>query len=478
MALADFLFWHEQLGLNLGLFFLGLGVLIVAARQRVEQLSWLFLAVLALGALQSARFLSAPNLLTLGIALVLLVGHSSYGCPLWARWVHGLLTPWRPLGALLSLRGLRQQPPEADANPAPRLRRYFLALLPLAFILPLFVVLLSAGNAIFGEAVSRAWEACTWWAVDILADQPARGFFWAFFGGFALLFLVPAAPSRLGQRLVSPWRDLPVGDMALRRLQWLLVLLALNLLFAAVNSVDVLYLWAEQALPAGVNHSQFVHEGVYMLSFTTVLSGLLITLLAQERPAVFGNSWIKGLALLWIGQNLVLLVGVYLRLALYVEAFGYTPRRVGVALFLILELIGFALITVALWRRHKAQWIFGANMVATFVFLAVVQWFDIEGFVAAHNLDRYRQGTLEFPGCEARLQLNSHVIPFMLGVLESPQSADDRLQALEILTREKRETASWLASTSWKAFQIRRYRHYTLLQDTELPSLMPLAPTP
>ena len=83
-------------------------------------------------------------------------------------------------------------------------------------------------------------------------------------------------------------------------------------------------------------YSEYVHEGVFSLIAAVLLSAVVLSGIFLQDSAVTGRGWLKGLAHLWILQNLVLIAGVFLRLKLYVDAYQFTVLRVYVACFLAL----------------------------------------------------------------------------------------------------------------------------------------------
>jgi hypothetical protein len=114
--------------------------------------------------------------------------------------------------------------------------------------------------------------------------------------------------------------------------------------------------------------------------------------LFHQQSAVARNPILKGLALLWIGQNIVLILGVLRRLQLYVEAYQLSELRVYVACFLTLTTCGFILLAREIWQGMKLGRLFFANSAATFVLFFALQFCDVGTWVANWNVERWLRG--------------------------------------------------------------------------------------
>jgi hypothetical protein len=158
---------------------------------------------------------------------------------------------------------------------------------------------------------------------------------------------------------------------------------------------------------------------------------------------------------LWIGQNLMLLAGMLLRVKLYVDALDLTVTRVNLVFFLALVAIGFVLLGIHVWRQRTFGWLLHANMMATFFLFYTVQFLDTEGFVTRYNVN---------------LWLNSHETrnldikylellgPPAFGALEtiarSGTTADAGLAA-DYLQNARGEARYQLDHTPWESWQLR-----------------------
>ena len=252
--------------------------------------------------------------------------------------------------------------------------------------------------------------------------------------------------------------------------QSVLILAALNALFCAVNTIDVVYLWLHTAVPAGMNGKQFLHEGVNSLIAATVLAGVVLSVLFQQAGEVTQSRTLHGLAYAWIAQNLVLIAGVFLRLKLYVDTEEMTAKRVYVACFLLLVTLGFAFLCVHVRRGRDASRLIWRNAVATFALFFILQFLDVVGWVCRYNVVRWRTQPERF-GVNVAYQLNLGVDawPVLLDAARNLPKGDVRddviLGLREVASRERES----LTDLNWRESQIRRDRNAAALFAWALP---------
>ena len=444
-----FLLYHEP-GAGVGAYFLIL-LGLVWLRAGPVRIPWAMVGLYAASAVQSVIFTSFSNgLVLLGLLLML---SGEWGSSGWesrrARWLEGWLSLLRPLGSFLEARQVLAE--ESGERPG-RIRQGLRIAAPTAFLLLVFVPLLSGGNAVFGlltEAFLRNLEL----------PHPGDLICWALLGTLGMILIFPAKRSGLAGRLCGNWQRLGSGGESLRLMQWGSILVVLNLLFLLSNILDVSYLWFSRELPEGVTYSRYVHQGVYALITTTVLSALILGLLTQHADAIRRNAKLQALALLWVLQNLILISGVFLRLSLYVDAYGYTPKRIYVALFLGLVIGGFASLVWAITRLRDLKWLSRVNLTLVFALFTAIHFVDVPGIVARKNMALYSEGSITRPDTGFLRQIGSHAVPFMIHVRANAQTVADAEEATQWLSAEGRCSVHYGSKSSWQSFQLRDERN-------------------
>ena len=396
LLFADALVWGHTPGPGLAVWLAATAVCLAGVRPRTATrpgallLAALFLASLVATACEPG-LTNACAVIGLGLAWVGNLDHPTLP-GLWARTAEAtsraVLAPGRWL-ALVS-DGVDLLPGSACLPGTTRsVLRWTGIAFPTLVLLPVFATLLLSGNAILWHAASegilRVWD----WIIT-LALTPERALFWMVVAtGLLALFHPRRTPD-------SPrwWTRVPAGfgaptDPVGARWRSVLLLAALNLLFLAATTTDALYLWMNTRLPDGVSASAFLHRGTASLILAVVLSGLVLTLTFAQDRSLTTRRDLRCLGLAWIVQNLVLAAGVLLRLKLYVDQFQLTPKRIYVALFVGLVATGCLLLAWYVLRGESPGWLIGRNAVAVLALFGVVQFLDVNGFVAKHNTRRY-----------------------------------------------------------------------------------------
>ena len=459
--LGDFLCWGAAPGAGLGVFAACLGMLLVAsaARSKVGRFA---LALLAASCAQMAVDLCFTGLVVAGALLLMLFGESAYGSlPLgWARWseaVFGLLRgPGRWLGFGVALSRSRALAAGTNRMTGDQIAMLGRIVMPAASLAVVFGIVLGFGNAILAEWFSRATARMWRWVLH-LDFSLGRVALWAALATFGVALFWPA-PSATEPRWWSrPIRRWLRVDRSVAFWQSLLVLVALNAIFFAANTIDAVYLWHHAAFPSGMTASRFVHEGVHSLIGAVLLAALVLTIIFQQDAEVVGARWLKALALAWIVQNVALIGSVLLRLKLYVEAYQLSELRVFVGCFLLLVATGFALLAWQVVRGMKLGQLLRSNALATFALFFVLQFADVASAVANYNVAQWLRDPRRTLDVEYLESLGAGGWRALVVVKQNARDSDSRQAAVdlrEIATRERFR----IERQDWRETQTRRDR--------------------
>ncbi len=289
-------------------------------------------ALLVAASCATALEISFTNICVLAALFAVICGECWYGgmAGHWARWSEslagGLFAPGR--WAWLARRLNRTQLAAVALSPgtAATTGKLLRIAAPVVALAAIFGFIFGSGNAVFADMCRRIADHFHS-QVSRFDFSDGRPAFWLALATLALAWIFPRpAPSHTRLWACTIPR-IARGDKAVAMWQGRLVLLTLNALFFIVNTIDAFYLWNHAQLPKGVIFSQFVHEGVWSLIIAVLLSAAVITVIFQQETAVKHGPFLKGCALLWIAQNLVMIAGVFLRLKLYVQAYQLSEER-------------------------------------------------------------------------------------------------------------------------------------------------------
>ena len=263
--------------------------------------------------------------------------------------------------------------------------------LPVAFA-GVFVWLFAEANPV----LERALEA-----LDIAAFLETlftpRAFFALAMGALAAPFLHPAA-RKAGWLMafaasLSMMRGKPDDEAALRR-RWSEAgfasrsLLLFNVVFALQTATDVAFLYGGAALPEGMSYAAYAHRGAYPLLATAILAALFVVWTTRPQGPAATSPRVTKMVLLWVAQNVLLLVSSLVRLGAYVDAMGLTYWRVSAGIWMALTGIGFALILVRGVRGLSLGWLVSANVAALAAMLYAASFVDWADRIARSQLAR------------------------------------------------------------------------------------------
>lgn len=402
--------------------------------------------VFFLSVAQAAIDASWINLAVLFLLLTFLAG-TRFSLPWsqrWPGWLEALLAwhkapaQWTRTNAILVAARKEQN---EDSSPA-RMRRLGTIVLPGLVLLVVFALFLGAGNALAGSYLRQVWEGMAEYLGTLTRLSPYRIFFWILMATVALALCYPGRCGAFIRSCTAEWRRFPLSrDRQVSLWQTWISLAALNGLYLFVNSLDVFYLWMMTELPEGVSYSEFVHEGVFALIGSTVLAGVVVSFFFQQSEDIARSRLAKVLAIVWIAQNILLLSGVVLRLHLYVDAFGWSVLRFHVGSFLLLTTTGFALLSIYVIKGKTLRWLVLANLVAVFALVYLLQFANVNGYVARWNVEGWLAGNqtdldvyyLEALGPAAwpalRLAADEGAGSGKIGALTALQNAQDAARA-------------------------------------------------
>jgi Domain of unknown function (DUF4173) len=396
VAACDVCFWDiRSYGSSVAVFFIVLATAILANRTgwRRRAGTRLVLGLMAGTAVATVVETGPANTIVWLVLIIALAGDTFFAGAetIWGRWLSQAVALLRAPGRVFWLAGsILKTLFSQKAGTYGGLAGAGLVLMPTAILALIFGSLLATGNAIFG-LWTRGFFSALWKMLEAYLD-PWRLALWFWIAFLVLPLLRPVEISRWWwewtQRLPR-WKGLMPRQWSV--LSSAFALLTLNLLFLAANVADAIFLWNRNVLPAGVTYSQFVHEGVTSLTFTVLLSAVVLTLIFQQSLEIVRHRGLKFLALFWIVQNLFLILSVALRLMRYIEAYDMTVARLGVFLFLILVALGYGFLAGKVVYDRSLSWLLGACILSAFGVLYVTQFLNLAGWSADYNVARWEK---------------------------------------------------------------------------------------
>ncbi len=410
---------------------LGAALLLAAARAAWQMGTacaiLLALCVLAFAIAARARGLRLPRVLLLAVPTLLVGGRR----------------------LLLFFRGLFAPIGESPS----RLR----ALVVPVLLAGVFLLLFTLANPI----LEKAWRT----AIEWIHVPWSRVLFWiaSLWVFAALLRPVGPIPAPPGPDIPAAAKGLPLGfsDFA----SALGTLVVLNVLFLAFNALDAVYLWLHARLPLGVTYSEYAHRGVTWLTVALALSSLVLGLLfsgsLKDHPR---RRTLEILAYLWAAQNLVLALGSFRRIQMYIECYGLTRLRIVGIAGTALVVVGLVFMVWMVNRKKGFGWLARADAAAFCVALVLLAVSPLDGLVARYNVDCVLKGQSRPLSFLVGQPITAESLPPIADLLAHPDPVISRgaeaflARRLEALEREQALAAGWRAFQGSRACALSRLR--------------------
>lgn len=306
----------------------------------------------------------------------------------------------------------------------------------------LFISLFLSANPIlqdwFDASTSFRW---------VSGEQIARLLFWC-----AVAYLIwpllcspfLPAPTRSRYAQARPLRLTGLNQKSVTN-----SLLLFNVIFAVQSGLDATYLWSGAKLPDGLTYAEYAHRGAYPLVLTALLAGAYAL---ASRPFTEGFSRLRALLLLFVAQNVALVVSSIYRLDLYIGTYGLTYLRLHAAIWMGMVAIGLALILWQIARHRPNGWLLtrvGLLSVSVLYGSCFVNFADV---VARTNLGAYANGRVAMLDFDYLCNLGPTASP----ALRDFQSVTAIIPCPSFSSLQGPETKDW-REWGFRSWRVQRY---------------------
>lgn len=163
-------------------------------------------------------------------------------------------------------------------------------------------------------------------------------------------------------------------------------LIAMNLVFALQLVLDSRYLVLGAELPEGMSHAEYAHRGAYPLIVTAILAATLVLFAFRPGGIAQRSKLAVYLVLIWIVQNIVLVISAAWRLQAYVEVYTLTRLRVAAAVWMLMVAGCLALLLWRIARSRDNTWLTGWAMGWGIAVLWVCSFVPFDPLIAGYNV--------------------------------------------------------------------------------------------
>ncbi|MFK7788732.1 MAG: DUF4173 domain-containing protein [Phycisphaeraceae bacterium] len=199
-------------------------------------------------------------------------------------------------------------------------------------------------------------------------------------GGIPLETVAQPEPKRTAGQDIWAWLAVKYTNLIVR------CLVAMNLVFALQLVLDSRYLVLGSKLPEGMGYAEYAQRGAYPLIATAILAAALV--LAVFRPGGIAqrSKLAVWLVLIWIAQNIVLVISAAWRLQAYVEIYTLTRLRVAAGVWMLMVAGCLALLLWRIARSRDNTWLTAWAMGWGIAVLWVCSFVPFDPMIAGYNV--------------------------------------------------------------------------------------------
>jgi hypothetical protein len=128
---------------------------------------------------------------------------------------------------------------------------------------------------------------------------------------------------------------------------------------------------------------------------------------------------LKSLAIVWVVQNFILGISVFLRNYHYISFHGLAYKRIGVVVFLALVLVGLVTLYIKIRDRKSLFYLARVNGWAAFVALIVLSTVNWDGMIVRYNLGHWNQGEIDV---DNYLEMSDKVLPLLYADIDKVEA--------------------------------------------------------
>ena len=165
-------------------------------------------------------------------------------------------------------------------------------------------------------------------------------------------------------------------------------------------------------LPADIRYADYAREGFFELCTVSLINFILLTatgMFTRRTEKRRAHPAVRFVHALLSGCTLVLIATAVSKMALYIETYGLTPKRVYAAWFMLVLAAVFALVIVKQFvPRLKLIAVSAVVCVGMFAALGLS---NVDGIIAEYNVDRYLDGTLQMLHTDTLVNLGDAAVP-------------------------------------------------------------------
>ncbi|MBX7226595.1 MAG: DUF4173 domain-containing protein [Chitinophagales bacterium] len=245
-------------------------------------------------------------------------------------------------------------------------------------------------------------------------------------------------------------------------LSGVITLISLNIIILFLNITDFTTIWTGIEFNTRKELRLMVYEGTGMLIVSILLSKLVLLLLFRKNINFYPkNKWIKVLAYLWIFQNGILLISVFLRNYQYIAYYALGYKRVGVYFYLYLTCFGLITLLLKIYQKKSFFYLLKVNAWNAFGVLIISSFINWDIYIAKYNFRHASETPLDLG---LLYELPANTLPL---VFENREIIEQRAKELKLKNRYQNFSFSAFArdakhivkkKQNWKSWNYNDYK--------------------
>lgn len=386
------LFYKQNIGLNLSLFSISTLTLLFIHNKKAfkKKSSIVFSIVYLITGISVFLYKSNLSIIANCVAFITIVGHiSEHKSSIYVNWLNGLYTS---IAGFFHRNFGHIEHKGKKAQNIDYLHTAKIIGIPILVVI-IFIGLYKNGNPMFNALISKinfdfinlSWVLFT-----------ALGYY--LFYNISLPIQVNPATEidlRLENNLKEKRKE-SIQIEALKKehqLGFILITL-LNILITFFLVTDITYLVSSNDFRASVFSNQ-VHSGINALIASIIIAIIIILYFFRGDLNFYkDNETLKLTAYIWILLNVILIINIAIKDCQYIYYFGFTYKRIGVLVYLLLSIIGLLTTTIKVNRIKNFWYLLRVNSVFAFAILMISSMVNWDSHITVYNL--YHAKSMDF----------------------------------------------------------------------------------
>ncbi|GAA3639141.1 DUF4153 domain-containing protein [Flavivirga jejuensis] len=379
------LFYQYSIGLNLSLFCLLTIVILIIYNKNLfkKKSNIIFSVVFVITATSVFIYKSNLSIIAYLVAFLTLIGNvSEQNSSLYVNWLNGLYT------SIAAFFHRKFNSIEKGKNVQPKQKTDYLHLIkiigiPLITVI-IFISLYKKGNPMFNELITKidfSFINIQWLLVSFL--------------GYYLLSNI-SKPIQIDSATIydlNTGNSLKVkGDLVVDRLRkenqlGFTLILLLNILIVFFLITDITYLISTNDFRASAISNQ-VHNGINTLIASIIIAIIIILYFFRGNLNFYkDNKNLRIVTYAWITLNLMLIINIVIKDCQYIYYFGFTYKRIGVLIYLLLTIIGLLTTSIKVKQIKNFWYLFRVNTLTAFTILIISSTINWDNYITYYNLN-------------------------------------------------------------------------------------------